>query len=768
MAQAPNADPSRVFGGIAQLEGGMDGGRDASLIDLNQAAASVNFTFRDSYAQTRPPLTNLPLHYESAVCKQRANLRFQGALFYEAESGSSGFIYSVSGRLFRIQLGLTNEVTEITPKLVVVTTLNFTVPAPTFTVVVAVTSESPFTVGQTLYIDSGQYTVSSKAANQLTLVYVGGAANPVVLAGTAILDSSHAQIIQYYTNDPNVNLIDIRQAENYALVFGGQHSTVIYDGSTARLAGPGELPPGLFGLYAWGRVWVALNDRRTFIAGDLIYGPSGTVGLSFRDSILKVTENDFLNEGGTFNVPNNAGPMTSMFTLATQDTSLGIGPILVGTTNSVISVNAPVDRTTWKNLQYPIQTISLIDYGPTGPRAGTGVNGDQWYRALDAIRSFIVARRDINVWGNTPVSHEVSPILDGDSTDLLYYASAVLFDNKLFTTVSPYYTDHGVAHRGLAVINFDEVSSLRGKTMPAWEGAVTGAQVLQVLKGRIDGIERGFMFVLCDGRIELWEILKEGDYDMYRATNQGSPLMIRSSIDTVLISRRDNFGDGSQLHQLYTAELFVDDLVDDVTLRIYFRPDEYPTWILWTQLDFCSPVTQCVPPVGCAVFQEDRKQYGARVMLSQPSEDPCNPFTGMPINLGYEFQFKIEGTGHYRLRKFRAHALLKKDKMVGECASPPTCAPFPACDLNWFDYEIDQGGASAEVYFNCDPGTIMTFIGVLPDWITLDTVNNRLVGAAGSFIAIDSATATIMAQSALNLFGTQQISLETLFCGIPS
>ena len=399
-----------------------------------------------------------------------------------------------------------------------------------------------------------------------------------------------------------------------------------------------------------------------------------------------MTENDFLNEGGVFGVPNNAGPITSMFALATQDTSLGIGNILIGTTNSVISCNAPPDRTTWKNLTYPIQTISLLDEGPQGPWAVTSVNGDAWYRGASAIRSFIVARRDINVWGNTPVSREVSPILDKDSKALLPHASNVYFDNRLFTTVAPYLTQYGTAHRGLVVINYDTVSDLRQKQPAAWEGTFSGLQFLQVLKGRLDNIERGFTFALDGANVELWEIKTEGTYDLYNTPNN-----IRSTeIESFLETRRDNFNDSQQLKNLYTSEIFIDDIVDDVTVCITYRPDEYPEWTEWATLEVCASVSQCKPPnsdkFSCLMWKTNKNTYAARVLLTTPTEVE-NRIAGGYLSVGYEFQFRIEVTGHCRIRKWLPQGTIVDDRSEGEQPTQnPECISFTACDLDTFAY----------------------------------------------------------------------------------
>jgi hypothetical protein len=375
------------------------------------------------------------------------------------------------------------------------------------------------------------------------------------------------------------------------------------------------------------------------------------------------------------------------------DTSLGIGPVLVGTTNSVVSVNAPVDRTTWQNLTYPIETMSLVDYGPIGPRAQCQVNGDIWYRSSQDIRSFIVARRDINVWGNTPMSHEVADVLNHDTESLLPFASMAFFDNKLFTTVAPMRTANGIVHQGLLVINYDLLSSMQGKASSAWEGTNTGLNILQVLKGNIGGKERCFMFVQGDdgSTIELWEIQKRGFYDNFTTLSSGQTSIARTSIQSYLETGLYMFDSASELDTLDTCEIFLDEIVDTVTLAIKYAPDEYPNWFDWATITVCANKTQCSvqAPIGnsCSVWKPNATGYAARIMLPKPSDDACNPLSGRPSTWGYEFSFRIEMTGHCRIKLFRPHALKKSDKISGDCPAEVVCNTVQSCGESLFTYD---------------------------------------------------------------------------------
>lgn len=725
---------TRIRGtGFSTLEGGMDGGKDPSLIQPNQVAASGNVSLRGALIRSRNPVTNLLF---SDLTNGRFTGRFQGAMFYAAESGTSGFILSVGGKLFRFQFGLPNTLIEITPKISITITGDFAVPGIGSNVTVSVTTESPFAVGETVFIDSGQYTVVALFTNQIKVQYQGGAANATAPQGSAVLDSTQAQVFQYAINPPNQDFIFMFQAENYAIILGGQNKTIIYDGASARQANIGELPPAVFGLYAWGRIWLTLNDLRRFIAGDIVYGPSGTPQNGFRDAILKVTENDFLNEGGAFSVPNNAGPITSMFPLATQDTSLGIGPILIGTTSSVISCNAPVDRTTWKNLTYPIQTISLLDEGPQGPWAFTSINADVWYRGLSLIRSFIVARRDMSQWGNTPVSREVAPVLDLDSKALLPHCSAIYFDNRLFMTVAPSLTQSGISHKGAVVINYDMVSDLRQKSPAAWEGVMSGLNILQFIKGTVEGIERGFALSLNGNQIEFWELLTAGTYDKYQVPQGNNTRINSTSIQWFFETRRDNANVADQLKRLYTAELFIDEIVDDISLKISYRPDEYPQYEEWLTLKFCASVSQCVLPNSeqfktCSIWKTKRGTYAARVMLTMPPET-VNKLRGGYLSSGYEFQFRFEGSGSFRIRNWVPQFTPDSDKSEGECQTGnPKCVSFEACDYDYLSYS--------------SRGMITEFSGTytIPNGVSTGTVTGLNLGFVPSNIDLSIISPTI-------------------------
>jgi hypothetical protein len=682
------SDKARVLDGFTNLSTGMDAGKSKSLILASSVANACNVSFRGSYVHTRPPWTNIPITVPASLTSRWTGI-YQGAEFYDGQGVASGWIISRGGLIFFLDSS-NFTLKEITVQTPVTVTVDFTVPALNATLNIEVTTQSVFSVGQTIVIDGGQYQVQNLFTNEILAEYLGGSTTgATVKSGDAITDTSGNQLIFYDANQSTDDFVYIFQAEQYGIILAGQESPLIWDGNSLRRAGVNEIPPGILGAYGWGRIWITLPDQRSFVAGNLVGDQSsGTAQAGFRDAILKFTDNNFLNGGGTFTIPVNAGKITTMQFLATQDTSLGVGVLLVGTTNAVFSVNAPVDRTTWQNLSYPIQTVSLIDYGPEGPRNSVSVNGDMWYRSVDGIRAFMVVRRYFGDPGNVPMSHEMDPVLSDDTDDLLFYGSGIYFDNKLLETFSPLRTPNGVQHRGMVSINYDLISDLRQKLPPAWEGVHTGVQILQLTKGRINDVERGFMFVAGPSNLELWEIQRQGLHD--------SITPIKTYIASWMITRSFSFSSTFQLKKLYMLELYLDDIADEVRMTVKFQPDQYPDWVLWGTLQFCASVTQCQLSATvngvCQVFKTNARQYAARVLLPQPPEALCNSIPGMPpLNLGYEFALKIEWQGHVQVRHCQLHAKVVDQPMEGYCQAAAACAAFPICGLNYFTYSSYTG-----------------------------------------------------------------------------
>lgn len=441
------------------------------------------------------------------------------------------------------------------------------------------------------------------------------------------------------------------QAENYWILQDNQSFPIIFDGTSSRRSNPAdsEIPVGNVMAYANGRIIVALPDRFSFRAGDLLYGPSGTPALGYKDAILKFTENSYLNEGGdltarVFGAPSNYGEIRSMRATSQTDTQLGQGALIVSTPLVIFTVNLPFDRTTWKNLTQPIETVVPI-MGSTGQNSTLNINSDQWYRAQDGIRSYVMSQRQTNTWAQTPLSTELDDLLEFDTQSLLEYGSGCLFDNRMLQTVSPVFTTHGVWHRGLTALDFHIISTMTKTDPPAWEGLWTGLRILQIVSGLVNGQQRCFLYVLNDAdEIECWELLTQFGFD-------NNVTRIQGSFDLPSY----NCGDSNNFKKLEAGNFVVEDIQGQIDLAIKYRSDQNLCWRDWDTWSFCAAYQDC-GPFDCSGPKQMQRQYRDMIRLHQPPDD-ADDINGRLYRFGYEFQPRVEFTGSCQFKQFRIIAL---------------------------------------------------------------------------------------------------------------
>ena len=667
----PN-DSTELLDGLATFEAGINAGIVFELLGKNQLANALNVTVRGSFAAARPPFYKLTFDADSLalLASALATGPFQGWCFYKPDFGPEGFVASIGGRLFFIvpdPFARTATVTEVTipgdpnppndlqawlwqsEKWVIVqqgiknpiffdgktsvrsnyatsvpfsttTTANFTIPAVGTNVVVAFTSVANVVSGDIITVQNrGTYQVLSIAALNVTMVNLtSGPVGGVVASGTTL--------------------------------------SWIHIGT--------QLPPGLMGAYGLGRNWMALPDAKQFVASDLVGGSSGTQAEQYRDAVLQITENLYLAGGGNFTVPGSPGDIRAMIFATTLDVSLGQGPLQVFTPKKVFSCKAPVDRLEWQDVTNPILTESLIGGGGLGQNSTVAANGDTISRSLDGIRSLILGRRDFDTWGNVPISREVDPQLAKDSPDLLRFGSAVVFDNRLLMTCLPVLHSKGVYWRGLIPLNFDPISTLRGKAPSVYDSTLwTGLNVLQLGTGQFANIDRSYAMTLnleTGSVLELWEILKSKTPEMQgREVYDNGRDRITWVLDSpVLFNQTDPRK--RMLLRLLGGEIFVDDLQGIVDFMTWYKPEQgcWEPWFAWQE---------------CAkVGRNGKPQFRPRIGLGEPSPDPCDESTGRPVREAYNFQWRLVITGHCRLLGARFMACAVPEPVF----APQSCTPI--------------------------------------------------------------------------------------------
>lgn len=469
------------------------------------------------------------------------------------------------------------------------------------------------------------------------------------------------------------------QGERFLLIQAGDGVTepLVWDNVALRrisaMGGPAPfLPAGFAMAYYMGRIWIA--NGRQYMAGDIVRGPSGTAPYQFEDSILHNTENTYLTAGGVFTVPSNAGNIRGMNFPANLDTALGQGQLLVSTRRSIYSVNVVPTRAEWVNLSEPLQRVAQINFGTTSDRSQVQVNGDLFYQSVDGVRSLTQAIRYFQQWGNVPVSHEVQRATNQNNRALLRFGTGIEFDNRLLESCLPVTTPAGVAHPALLSLNFDLINSIGEKLPPTWEGVWEGISILKLLKGDFGGRQRAFAFVWSDlhQAIELWELTADAEQD--RGLDGENRIVW--SFETPAFT----WGDPFVLKQLETMKLWVDRLIGTVEFTVEFRPGQYPCWVFWHAWKECAARNACelINPLLPCDYPEQRylPQYRIPMVLPTPPAS-CNDNVTRPMDIDFQFQFRITIKGNCRVRGFTVHAVQREQAPF----EGQVCTPGPMADV---------------------------------------------------------------------------------------
>lgn len=451
-----------------------------------------------------------------------------------------------------------------------------------------------------------------------------------------------------------------QQAENFMVIQAGDYITLplIWDGTTMirsiGLTDPyaPQIPPGRTMEYYMGRLWLQ-TGARNYAAGDIVYGPSGSVGYNYRDSLLYWTEVAYFAGGGAFNVPNQYGAIRAIKHPATIDTSLGEGELIIFARDAIYALRVPVDRASWSSVArdtQPLQRVIQLKYGSVSDRGIAQINGDLFYPAYDGVRSLAMAIRSYGQWGQVPLSRNLNRLWKFQDKAYARFASGVEFDNRYLLTVLPQASDIGVIHKGVAALDFDIIGTFEQKAPPAWEGMHEGLDFMQIIKAESGGLERCFGIVRSSdtGRIEVWELTSYSRFDQ-------DDKRINLAMETPAY----NWGKPFALKRLDGAELWFDKIYGDVDVIVQFRVDQDPCWVDWMIFKMCSARDSCedidaVCYPGLTVNY--REGYAAMKSLPTPPRRGDSNLL-RPANLGYQFQVRLLIKGWCRVRGIFLHAI---------------------------------------------------------------------------------------------------------------
>jgi hypothetical protein len=631
--------PQELLDSLGPMPGGMNADLAPLILPKDQLSFAVNVTTRRSYVHPRPPfqIRKIDAAGNALLATAFAAGAYQGGGYYNPDVGPEVMLASIAGRIFQFNITLTPVTVQ---EISIPGDLNSSTEeqvwmwqSEKWMIITDGTTNNPIFYDGTTSVRSN-YNSPVNFSTTLTTAFVvpnvGAVVTGVVLASNAnivvgdILTFKNygTFLVQATSGGTLVDLVNLT----------AQAAQTIPSTTAVAWAHLGdELPPGRMGAYGMGRNWMCLIDGKQFVASDITGGSSGTAAENYRDAVLHITENNFLAGGGNFSVPGSIGDIRAMIFAATLDSSLGQGPLQIFTHSNVFSCQAPVDRLTWQDVTNPILTQSLISNGALGQWSTIVANSDILFRSIDGIRSLILARRDFNTWGNVPQSAEVDPILSQDSTDLLRFGSGMVWDNRMLMTARPTPSDMGFYHSTIIALDFDPISSLRGKLPSVYDGPWTGLNILQMITGEFEEVPRAFSFCvnLDTNELEIYEFLTAET----PKKDNGTRDILMDIQSASLFRYPDEDPKSRDLKRLADGEIYVDQIPPDTTanFQVYYKPDQWPCWVPWFQW------SECAGPGS----SEQKPQFRPRMGLGEPSPIPCDETNNRPLRLGYTFQVRV-------------------------------------------------------------------------------------------------------------------------------
>lgn len=101
------------------------------------------------------------------------------------------------------------------------------------------------------------------------------------------------------------------------------------------------------------------------------------------------------------------------------------------------------------------------------------------------------------------------------------------------------------------------------------------------------------------------------------------------------------------------------------TLKVYYRPDDYPHWLPWKE--FTQQAFEMIGEAGQLDLGGKplaRPGFAPRVPFGKPA-NRCD-ITGRNLRRGYSFQVRFVGSGHVIINRFRIHAQRQIEKSTAK------------------------------------------------------------------------------------------------------
>lgn len=477
------------------------------------------------------------------------------------------------------------------------------------------------------------------------------------------------------------------------LVQDGESDCIIYDGSAARraVAANNEVPLGRQMAYGNGRLWLVTKSGRQIVAGNIVTD-------AFQSELL-FTETGYLTGGGAFYFKK---PLTGLAFLPSNNTNSGFGSLACFGDDYVNTLRAEITaRDLWAQIP-AFEAVVLPSVGACGQSSIVAVNQDLYFRDKNAqIWSLRSAISDAQGPGNSPISREVSRIVDFETLKQVAYSSGIYFNNRLLWTASPYYNYLGApTFLNLVSLDVAPTATMRGKANPAYDGQYDGLQLNRVFSGQINGTNRAFAISTdLDGENRLWELVtNEIDDASFMSTGSGNGVtasLENTRVKTYLESIRFDMGAPARKKKLMRLDIWPTEIQGSVDVTVYWRTDNRVQWQLWDSFSMCATMTN----EDGAWLDLAAQERGRVKTLTIP--DIYDDILKQAQSVGYSFQIWIVWEGAMLIDKIAIWGKPLEETTYSEKPDLPTDCKRNSVVNNVVSYSIPVGGLG-EPYNNED------------------------------------------------------------------
>lgn len=299
----------------------------------------------------------------------------------------------------------------------------------------------------------------------------------------------------------------IQQRNKWVIAQDGVSPPLVSDGIEAtQEAVQGGVPTGTLMVDGWHRLSVVSPDRRRLYMSDH--------ELDVNSTPISFTEGQYFGSARYFEAPPSLGRIMGVAYTPYQDSSTGIGPLLIFCERGTRAYNVGIPRTEW--VQGDISQTILPNIGACSHFAFAAKGGQLMFRDQSGrIRSIRNAQQFEATDADSPNDYAISTILDTEDTTLRQYSQAVNFDNRVLVLTHPqrfYHADgrFSVIHQGIAVLENETVSD-KPDVWAFW----TGRNICGMVVGNVDGQE--VLLALCrdsDGKNRIYELVSDSMVDV--------------------------------------------------------------------------------------------------------------------------------------------------------------------------------------------------------------------------------------------------------------